>query len=315
MFLRSNRFRGISTLAMLLVQLAILQQGLPSPASAQENATKEQPTKEKATRAEPRFVRIVRDKNDEPLSLQTSILRFVPTEDSPAQIQVDLVGVVHVGDKGYYRKLNKLFKQYDAVLYELVAPEDANVPVPGRQGGHPVSLLQSGMKEALDLEFQLDVINYKAKNFVHADMTPEEMAESMKKREESFIKMFFRAMGQGAAQQAKKPTSDADMFLALFSKDRPRQMKLIMAEQLQNVESSVVVLEGPNGSTLITERNGKAMRVLQERIDSGDAKVAVFYGAGHLPDMEQRLIRDFGLKYEGMQWLKAWQLQDQKPKQ
>ena len=41
------------------------------------------------------------------------------------------------------------------------------------------------------------------------------------------------------------------------------------------------------------DRNAKAFSVLEDEL-AGDAKrVAVFYGAGHLPDMAQRLEDDF----------------------
>jgi len=44
----------------------------------------------------------------------------------------------------------------------------------------------------------------------------------------------------------------------------------------------------------------------------GKKSVAVFYGAGHLPDMEKRLAADFGLKREGEKWLTAWSLEKKK---
>jgi hypothetical protein len=49
--------------------------------------------------------------------------------------------------------------------------------------------------------------------------------------------------------------------------------------------------------------------VLQKEIDKGHKRIGVFYGAGHLPDMEQRLADDFGLKRAGETWLVAWDLQ------
>ncbi len=49
------------------------------------------------------------------------------------------------------------------------------------------------------------------------------------------------------------------------------------------------VLEGPKGSTLIGERNKRALDVLKKQIASGKKKIAVFYGAGHMVDMEKRL--------------------------
>ena len=38
--------------------------------------------------------------------------------------QVDLIGAVHIGDKAYYEELNKIFKGYDRVLYEMVKPKE-----------------------------------------------------------------------------------------------------------------------------------------------------------------------------------------------
>ncbi len=70
----------------------------------------------------------------------------------------------------------------------------------------------------------------------------------------------------------------------------------------------MAALEGPEGSTLITERNKKALEVLGKKIDSGAKRLAIFYGAGHMPDMSQRLESDFGLQRKDEQWLTAWDL-------
>ena len=84
------------------------------------------------------------------------------------------MGAIHIGDKTYYEELNRRFRRYDAVLYELVAPREANVPQPGQCPGTAVGGVQVGMKSLLALAFQLDCIDYAAKNMVHADMSPEE---------------------------------------------------------------------------------------------------------------------------------------------
>ena len=86
--------------------------------------------------------------------------------------KVDLVGAVHIGDQAYYEGLNKDFKKYESVLYEMVKPADldpGNLPKDRPQSG--VSIIQKFMKSQLDLAYQLDVVDYSAKNFVHADMT------------------------------------------------------------------------------------------------------------------------------------------------
>ena len=107
---------------------------------------------------------------------------------------VDLVGAVHVGEKDYYEQLNQLFTSYDAVLYELVAPEGTRIePGKSRSSRIAVSYIQNLMKDVLKLEFQLDRIDYTKPNMVHADMSPQEFSQSMKDRDESFLKMFLQA--------------------------------------------------------------------------------------------------------------------------
>jgi hypothetical protein len=177
------------------------------------------------------------------------------------------------------------------------------------EGGGLIMGMQSGMKNMLELEHQLNAVDYTAKNFVHADMSPTEFARSMQDRDESFLKMFFRMMGQGMAMQGQEGAmSDTELLAALFSKDRALTMKRTFADQFALIGGSIAALEGPEGSTLITERNKKALEVLKKEIDAGKTKLGIFYGAGHLGDMEDRLVRDFGLRRDSEQWVEAWNL-------
>jgi hypothetical protein len=261
------------------------------------------------------FLRVLRNATGEPIALQTSIVRYVPADDKQPGLTVDLVGAVHIADKAYYDQLNKAFEKYEALLFELVAPEGTKIPQGGARdrGFNPVSGMQRGMQGMLELEFQLDCIDYTKANFVHADMSPEEFAKSMKDRKESFLQIIFRAMGQGAAQQGKG--SDAELLLALFAKDRAFRLKRAMASQFENLEGQMAVLEGKDGSTIISERNKKALEVLKREMAAGKKNLGIFYGAGHLADMHQRLVSDFGLKKESETWVTAWSLEsvDKKP--
>ena len=91
-----------------------------------------------------------------------------------------------------------------------------------------------------------------------------------------------------------------------MSKDHS-QMKLLMAEQFQEMEGTMKVLSGENGSTIINERNKKALSVLEREIAAGKKRLGIFYGAGHLPDMDEKM-REMGFKPVGRQWLVAWRL-------
>ncbi len=280
---------------------------LPQMAYAQTEAAVEAPAVENESGT--KFLRVQRDKNNEVSALQTAIVTYHGKTADGQDVQVDLVGAVHIGDKGYYEKLNKAFRDYDVVLYELVAPKGAR-PARGQAGAW------GSIGGMLNLSDQILEVDYERENFLHADMSWEEMMASMEKRQESFLNMFFRMIGQGIAQESvKKPGGGGDAELLaglLFSGNPSLTWKRMMAGQFEDSDKAMSWLEGPDGSTLITERNKAAFAVLGEQLAAGKRKVAVFYGAGHLPDMERRLVKDYQLKPGKTRWVTAWDLSENK---
>jgi hypothetical protein len=261
------------------------------------------------------YIRVRRDAEGHPQALETSIVHLVPANSDHPGLSVDLISAVHVGDKGYYDKLDKRFDNYDVVLYELVAKEGTVIPKGGGDPNrNPLSSIQNAMKDLLELEYQLSGIDYTKKNFVHADLSPAEFAKSMKDKGESFWTIFFRLMAAGMAREANNPGKggDFDILMALFDKDRAIKLKRIMADQFADMDIITAAFNGPDGSTLITERNKAALAVLGKQIDAGRKKIAIFYGGGHMPDMESRAIADYHLKRASQEWLEAWNLRDKK---
>ena len=59
---------------------------------------------------------------------------------------------------------------------------------------------------------------------------------------------------------------------------------------------------------VITECNKVALKVLDEQIAAGKKRIGIFYGRGHMPDMERRLIADVGVHRDNERWLVAWNL-------
>ncbi|MEC7564213.1 MAG: hypothetical protein VX738_00895 [Planctomycetota bacterium] len=260
------------------------------------------------------YIRIEREQGDSqtPLSLQTAIVKFKANRGPYRKSQVDLIGAIHIADAAYYHALNKRFKEYDVVLYELVAPEGVEI-----EQGHKqelsldvISGSQQGFQAILGLSHQIEEINYQADNFVHADMTPTEFNKHMSDRGESFMQLYFRSIGQGMALQGtdQGSTSDLGLLFALFSSDREYRMKLIMAKQFERMEGLPDVLSGPEGSTIITLRNDKALSILKEQLKEGHRKIGIFYGAGHFDDMEQKLVNEFHLQRFDEEWVDAWNL-------
>lgn len=259
------------------------------------------------------FTRLTRSEDGTPIALEAAIVRFAPLDCGVDGPVVDLVSAVHVAEGAYYEDLNHRFADYDAVLYELVAPEGTVIPKGGTRGSSsPVSMLQTTMTQVLELEFQLNGVDYTAKNFVHADMTPKQFSQSMQNRGETAFKIFFRMLGHAMSQQgsAANAGSDLRLLFALFDKDRAMALKRILAEEFQNVEGSLTAINGPDGSTIITERNKVALEVLRKQIGEGHKKLAIFYGAGHMFDFEKRLRDDFALAPLETTWLTAWDLKE-----
>lgn len=227
-------------------------------------------------------------------------------------VTVHLVGAVHVGEKQYYEGLNKEFEKYDALLYEMVKPANMGAPVKGAKPQSMISMFQHFLKDVLELDFQLDDIDYTKKNFVHADLDAETFEKMQQERGESMLGLMLSQMMRQMAKQmegaeqgkAQPEMSLMDLIDAFNSPDRGRQLKLLMGRSFGDVEEQ---MSGMEGTVLVTERNKKALSVLKDEIKSGKKNLGIFYGAAHMHDMESRLAL-MGFKRTGIEWRTAWDM-------
>jgi hypothetical protein len=305
----------------LALGVACLAWAGPAPAADPPADKKAEPKK----KAEPtKFLRVKRDKNDAPVALETATVRYVPASGEGG-VTVDLIAAVHVGDKAYYEALNKQMEQYDVLLYELVAPEGTRIPKGGkREKDSPISMLQGLLKNVLDLESQVEQIDYTKKNFVHADLSPEKMAEAIKERGDDGLTIALSVAadvlrkqnleemkkGKEPAKGKKDKDEEPDLMAMLFDPAAATKLKRAMAEQFEAAGDDGGL--GPTiGTILVADRNKAALKVLQKEITKGKKKIGIFYGAAHMPDFEKRLREDFDLKKDKQDWVTAWDL---KPK-
>lgn len=258
-----------------------------------------------------RFARIDYGSDGRPRALQMAIVSY-RSADSQRPV-VDLVGAVHVGDRGYYEELNQRFVDYDSVLYELVAPDGAPPPEPDdpRQ-----SLLTGGqrmLQGLLDLDFQLDVIDYRAANFVHADLSPDRLSQSMAERNESLYVYFWRAFYASIREASRDPLGLRDwQMIAALARGEGQSFKSRLALEMTRFDSLNDMLDGDNGSAIIAARNERAMQVLDGRLATGDEHLAIFYGVAHMPDFERRLAA-LGYQPVETRWVDAWRLSEEAP--
>lgn len=259
------------------------------------------------------FIRLRKDKDGKPIALETAIVRYVP-DSGEGGVSLDLIGAVHVGDEKYYKQLNKRFEGYDALLYELVAEKGTRIPKGGKPGGDmlPVEV----MKQFLQLESQLVHIDYTKKNFVHADLSPKEMKAALKKRGENgltlslgILRDMIREANKMEKAQAQNNVEIPELTLSdfIFRSSGAVKMKRFLAAQLSSTQTMGAMGETLN-QLLISDRNQAALKVFQTEMAKGKRKMALFYGAAHMPDFEKRLLSDYGLKRDKVEWVTAWDL-------
>jgi hypothetical protein len=262
----------------------------------------------------PEFVRFVEGGKYEG-TLDTA----VATYEGENGEKVDLIGAVHIADEDYYERLEELFAGYDSLLYELVMPEDAEPPQPGVErdsaggGLNVLGLLQRGMGEGLQLDYQVDGIDYSKPNFVHADLTAEAFSKLSKERGQSMPQLMLEAVFRQVTNTLKGEAGGTDPLLqfkmlgAMFSKNRAQRMKFLFARELANAIDLLgeTDLDGEE-SVILIARNKKAVEVLRERLATGEKHIGIFYGAAHLADLEERIFDEIGLKRTGVRWEQAW---------
>lgn len=217
-----------------------------------------------------------RPEGDHLARLETSVVKFRSVNNP--NLEVDLVGVIHLGDAPYYKAIEAHLEQYDAVLYEWIGPK----------GTVPHKEFYRKMAEAMDLVNQTGVINYKRSNFVHADMTQEQ---------------FLEALG---LKDFRPPVEEEDPFEAEFALTlKAKGAVKARWELARALSEDTRILDQP---VIILERNRVALKVLETQINAGKRKIAIFYGAAHMPDFEQHMLERYGLRPVRTTWFTAWDL-------
>jgi len=244
----------------------------------------------------------------------------------PSGQSVDLMAVIHIADDAYYEKLNARFAAYDSVLFELVgdpkrltqfapltAEERKNQPA-----GNGISFIQQSASKYLNLTFQLGAIDYRGKNMVHADTSPEEFEKMQAERGESMLTLFSRAMqvqmNGGINSAAMNELDTFALIRILLSPNSAAEFKMSLAKMFDQMESITAAMEGKNPTAILGGRNDVVMAKLKEVLaNRKQRRVAVFFGGGHMPGIERALVNDLKAKPVSEEWLAAWTMLKKPP--
>lgn len=277
--------------------------------------------------------RLVRGDDGALLALETSALRYSGRRRGKDGIErdvvVDLVGAVHIAEREYYQSLNELFRNYEVVVYELVADGDdvgaqirkARATRKEKENFNPLNLisyLQEGVGKALQLEYQIDGIDYAAKNMRRGDCSPLELV--MWTITNGDVGEFFLDCAARLFLDGDPGTTEGGIVAFLCARDKRLAAKRFFALALaqtfvDDVRRELRALDSDEDvkiheNAVIHLRDKKALAVVRKALDSGETRVAVFFGAAHIPDLGNRLETEFGLRRDSNpKWIKAWDLQ------
>lgn len=250
------------------------------------------------------FIRIRED--DEATRLQTAYFGY--EKDG---VRVDLIGAIHIADKRYYHFLNKSFEDYESLLFEMVGgeklgggekeviEEDAE---PAENKLAALLTVYQTMEKTLGLSGQGAVIDYKAKNFVHADLTMKEFDALQEERGESLLGFMIQT-----ALTAEKPSREPNSINLMrgMLAGKPDLVKLELMHTMADADKQIDSIDGAN--VIIGDRNARCIEVLDREVAAGKKNIGIFYGAAHFPDLERRLLEN-GFKRASTKWATAWRV-------
>lgn len=232
-----------------------------------------------------------------------------------------LVAVTHIGTSNYYAGVQRFLDGLPLVFFEAVRTGEEEKP--SRAEGYS---LQAELARALGLTFQLDQIDYERSHFRNSDLSLDQLS--------AIFGMETNAPATGTAPG--QPEAGAVEFGALVQAmsgeglfggiarlgvsllaASPRMQaatKIAMIEVLGQLPNDLTGISGlPPGlqrllRVLVEERNEAVVRDVREALARrpAPASLGVFYGAGHMADLELRLCRNLGYQPGDDRWLTAF---------
>ncbi len=277
------------------------------------------------------------------VQLQIAVREFLPRRHRGPVVW--LAGVSHVGDPEYYQALQRHLNAQTLVLYEGVnaerhkrrVREAAEPPAapPSKSASPPASAadqpgLQSALAESLGLVFQLDAIDYDRTNFLNSDLSMQEIAQLMGGSAEPPPGKPM-AESHASAPATANPSfnylmqaMDGSSFLGQLMKIGVQFIgssaslwaitRLTFIETIGQLKGDLAAVRGmpPDMQelmkVLIEARNRTVIEDLKKesRRVPRSGSIAIFYGTGHMDNMEKRLVQELNYRPAGEIWFTAF---------
>lgn len=266
------------------------------------------------------WLKLERNERGVPQRLATSIVRvegeFRDADGKTRPVSVDLVGAIHLGEKTYYDRLNAEFKEYETVVFELVADEgfdvkDLAAAKEAKKGKtasplDAIPFLQESMADALGFVNQMDGIDYSAANFKRGDANAADFLVRLATGGD--VPNYFVDSAFDSLFSSDSGRVEGWALACLLAKDKRLALRRFFADELARTELSSAPDE--RETALIHYRNQIAIDVAKKELEAGKTKIAVFYGAAHLDDLARRVEKTLEKPRRlEPRWLTAWSME------
>jgi len=284
------------------------------------------------------YMRIARPDTNT-VQLQIAARRFVPVRHRGPVLW--LVGISHVGELEYYHALQKLLDAQTVVLYEGVnadahprhvgkpgtPPRDPPAPAqapPRPTGTNQNFSMQDTLATSLGLVFQLNAIDYDRTNFLNSDLSVLQLQRIMIGDPNAVPAAPGEPGRSNHSLDALLQIMDGSSFLGSIFKmglqfigSNPQLQaitKLTFIETLGRLKGDFSGMRGlpPDMKellkVLIESRNQNVIEDIKTELGvvPRNGTISVFYGTGHMDDMERRVIRELNYQPAGDVWFTAF---------
>lgn len=229
-----------------------------------------------------------------------------------------LVGVTHLGTTNYYAELQRFLDAQSLVLFEGVGATNKHFQLQRDEGFN----LQASLAKALGLAFQLQTIDYSRDHFRNSDLGVDALVRILSGETNAPAPAAGGPPEMGLNQlidtmQGTGLLGALARFGVALLESSPRLQsatKVVMIEVLGSLSSELTQMPGlPAGfqrllCVLIEERDKVVVCDVQNaaRARPRPRSIAVFYGAGHMIDLEQRLRDALAYRPAEERWLTAF---------
>lgn len=232
----------------------------------------------------------------------------------PLQTEVDAVDVAESKDPnpeelriwsfGADGKEGGEGKDADLKLSEILAKEPLTSSELGLDHG-----IQARLAKAFRLRFQLEEMNTDGPNYKNSDMAIDQLEERLNPGGGEGQNSMLFALLDGSSLPAKM----ASMLLGMIERmpGAAARGKLMMIEMLSHADDDLISagLDGGDDMVqiIIDERNQVVVNDLKSELAKSPAaaNVGIVYGAGHMPDMVDRLETQLGYSLSSSRWVTA----------